>query len=280
MRRENGYAMIAAVTGMAAFAFVAFEVLAIHRGAIASIRGQLEAAQLEAAANAGLSAAVYGLSLQDTSQRWSIDSRPRTMRFGDTTLTIVVEDEHGKIPINRINEDQVRQMFRAAGVQGDRLKELVDTFQDWQDEDDDPRPHGAEAPDYVSLGIKPRNDDFATVGELALIKGMDLSLYNKLAPSLTVFFGESGAFSVEDAQPLALAVLSDTDENSPDVIERQREMAGEKPVFDTAPAVNLIGRPLTIRVSARDSSGGLYQCSVIIELTGVKGNPYWVRFID
>lgn len=272
--------MFAAVTAVAAFAFVAFELLAVHRGAIASVDAQVESAELRADADAGLAAAIYGLSLPDASQRWSIDGRSRTMRFADALLTIVVEDEHGKIPLNRLNEDQVRRMFEVAGVQSHRLDQLVDTFEDWQDEDDDRRPNGAEAPDYVSQGIKPRNDDFESIGELALIKGMDKTLWEKLAPALTVFYGETGAFSVEDSQPLALEVLSGTDANAPDIIQRQRELSGQRPALDTAPPVNLTGRPLTVHVIARNSEGGTYKRATIIEFTGNAKKPYWIRWVE
>jgi general secretion pathway protein K len=279
--RDDGYAMVAALAGVAAFAFIAFEILAVYRGVVASVNGQVENAQLTAAADAGIAAAIWGLSQSDPTQRWTIDGRSRTLRFGDTMLTIVVQDEHGKIPMNRLNEDQVRAMFQAAGAAGSRLDQLVDTFEDWQDEDDDKRPNGAEAPDYVQQNIKPRNGDFETVGELAMIKGMDVALYNRLAPSLTVFFGETGSFSVENAQPLAMAVLSGTDMNSPDVIERERELAGEKPVMqDQQQAVDLVARPLTVRVLARDPEGAKFQRSEIIEFTGNKSDPYWVRWTE
>jgi len=279
VKKDGGYAMIAAISGVAAFAFVAFELLASDRGVIASVRGQLENAQLKASADAGLTAAIYGLSLPDTSQRWSIDSRPRTLRFADSTVTIVVEDEHGKIPLNRLNEDEIRQMFAAAGASGDQLDRLVDCMQDWTDEDDDPRPNGAEAPDYVAQGIKPRNSDFQSLGELALIKGMDSALFARLEPAITVFFGENGSFSTGTAQPLALAVMSGTGVDSADVIERQRELGGQKPAIDTSAAPNLVGRPLTIRVTVHDSEGGTFQRATIVELTG-NTPPYWVRFVE
>ncbi len=44
-----------------------------------------------------------------------------------------------------------------------------------------------------------------------------------------------------------------TGENSPDVIERQRELQGERPTLDSDQDMNIIGRPLTIKVAARDA---------------------------
>jgi len=280
MQRDGGYAMIAAIVGIAAFALIAFEILAANRGATASVSAQVEHAKLSAAADAGLSQAIYNLAMQDRTQRWPIDGRPMTTHFGDATLTIIIEDERGKVPINRLNEDQVRSMFAAAGVDGARLDTLVDTFEDWQDDDDEMRTNGAEAPAYASLGIKPRNGDFRTIDELSQLKGMDTALFAKLAPALTVFFGDNGGFSQSTAQPLALAVMLGTGADTPAVIERERELEGERPALDIADDVNLVGRPLTIQVTARDAMHGTLQRNTIVELTGNKKNPFWIRYID
>jgi general secretion pathway protein K len=280
VKKDGGYAMIAAIAGAAAFAFIAFETLATQRGVIANLRGQLENAQMRGAADAGVAAAIYGLGASDPQKRWGIDGRYRIVHFADMTLTVVVEDEHGKIPINRLDEDEVQHMFEVAGVKGPRLDQLVDTLQDWMDEDDDVRPNGAEAPDYVAQGIKPRNGDLESVGELALIKGMDKALYDKLAPSITVFFGETGSFSVEDAQPLALAVMSDEAIDQKNVMARSVAIMGAASPFANYNAQNLVGRPLTVRVTVRDPEGGTFQRSTIVELTGNAHSPYWVRYVD
>jgi general secretion pathway protein K len=280
MRRDGGYAMIAAIVGIAAFSLIAFEILAANRGAVSSVAAQYENAKLSAAADAGLAQAIHNLDMQDRTQRWPIDGRPTTMRFGDIVLTIIVEDERGKVPLNRLNEDQVRSMFAATGMSGGRLDTLVDSFEDWQDDDDEMRTNGAEAPYYAPQGIKPRNGDFVTIDELSLIKGMDAALFAKLAPSLTVFFGDNGGFSQSTAQPMALAVMLGTGADTPAVIERERELAGERPAIDIADDINIIGRPLTIRVAARDSMHGYLQRATIVEFTGDKKNPFWIRYLD
>lgn len=271
--------MIAAIVGVAAFGFIAFELLAQNRGVLAEVRGEAEQAQLVAACNAGVDATIAGLANADLTQRWGIDGRARSALFGDIALTITVEDERGKIPLNGIIEEEVHQLFSIAGATGNQLETLTDSFEDWQDADNTARPSGAEAPAYASLGYKPRNAAFRTIGELRLIKGMDDAIFARVAPAVTTFFGESGGFSESTSQILALEVLGETGPNSLQVIQRQHELAGDLPVNEPLQVRSLIGRTLTVRVEAR--RGGAYlKRSAIIELTGSTNNPYWLRYLD
>lgn len=279
-RRERGYAMIAAIIGVAAFAFIAFEFMAQDRGVLAEVRGEVEQAQLTADCNAGLYMAISGLATTDVTQRWGIDGRPRTVQFGRTTLVITVEDERGKIPLNGIIQEEVRDMLKAVGVSGTQLAALSDSFEDWEDSDNSARPEGAEAPAYAAFGYKPRNAGFRTVGELRMLKGMTDDIYARVAPATTVFFGESGGFSESTSQPLALQVLGEVAANSPEVIERQRELAGQAAMPQTLAKVNLTGRTLTVRVEAHRGAAYLKR-TAIIELTGSNTNlPYWFRYLD
>jgi len=279
-RRETGYAMVLAVAGMMAFAYISFEAVAVNRGATIAVAGQAERARLNIAADSGIVVAISGLGIEDTKQRWSIDGKPRTLAIGNMVLKITVQDERGKIPINRLDEDQVRTMFADVGVNGNRLDTLVDSFEDWQDEDDDARPNGAEAPYYQPFGLKPRNGPFRTIDELSEIRGMDANLYAQLAPALTVFFGDAGGFSVPTSQPLALAVMSGVGGPPGQAVAPQPQDAdSDTPAFDPA-AESYLGRPLTVSVTVHDADGGIFNRSAIVELTGSKTDPYWIRYID
>ncbi len=277
--RERGFAMIAAIVGVAAFGFIAFEIMAQDRGVLAEVRGEAEQAQLVAACDAGLYMAISNLATTDLTQRWGIDGHARVVPFGAMTLTITVEDERGKVPLNGIIEEEVRQLFAAAGATGTQLDQVTGAFEDWQDSDNSARPNGAEAPAYASLGYKPRNAAFRTIGELRMIKGMTDTLYAQVAPAVTVFFGESGGFAESTAQPLALQVLGDVAANSPEVIERERELAGQVPPPTSGTKVSLIGRTLTVRVEARRGATYLKR-TAIVELTGSTATPYWLRYLD
>jgi general secretion pathway protein K len=271
--------MVVAVAGMMAFAYVSFEAVAVNRGATIAVAGQVARARLKVAADSGIAAALNGLGIEDTKQRWSIDGKPRTLAIDNMVLKISVEDERGKIPINRLDEDQVRTMFADVGVNGNRLDVLVDSFEDWQDEDDDARPNGAEAPYYQPFGIRPRNGPFRTIDELSEIRGMDQPLFTKLKPALTVFFGDAGGFSVPTSQPLALLVMSGVGPNEGQPTGLSQDIDTDTPAFDPT-AESYIGRPLTVRVTVRDADGDIFSRAAIVELTGSKTNPFWIRYIE
>lgn len=278
-RRDGGYAMIAAIMGVAVFGYIAFEAIAQNRGVLAEVRGEAEQAQLTAACNAGLSMAIFGLASSDLTQRWTIDGRVRLASFNGIALTITIEDERGKIPLNGIIEEEAHSLFQLAGASGQQLEVLTDSFEDWQDVDNTPRPNGAETSAYLPLGYKARNAGFRTVGELRMLRGMTDDIYNRVAPATTVFFGESGGFSESTSQVLALEVLGEEGPNSLAVMQRQSQIAGSAPVSMTMNKASMIGRTLTVRVEAR-RNGGYMRRNAIIELTGNAADPYWFRYLD
>lgn len=271
--------MIAAIVGVAAFGFIAFELVAQNRGVLAEVRGEAEQAKLAAACSAGLYTAIAGLATTDVTQRWGIDGRARIVQFGDTTLAITVEDERGKIPLNGIIEEEVHDLFADAGVSGPLLDTLTDSFEDWEDTDDSARPTGAEAAAYAPMGYRPRNAGFRTIEELRMLKGMTDDIYARVAPAITVFFGESGGFSESTSQPLALQVLGEVTANSPEVIERVKELNGEATVARSLLKASLLARTLTVRVEARKGQTYLKR-TAIVELTGNTAPGYWLRYLD
>src|SRR5580658_5734819 len=103
LRREHGFAMVAAVAAVGAFAFISFEVLAADRGVISSVSARIEQARLAAAADAGMMMAIHGLGQEDASQRWAIDGKSRELVFRGVDLLVTVQDERGKAPLDGLN---------------------------------------------------------------------------------------------------------------------------------------------------------------------------------
>ena len=276
-RREGGYALIAAILSIVIFALMALAIINATRSATIMGSAEIDRARLSAAADAGVAIAVNGLMLKDPARRWGINSKARREQFDDMLLEIVVEDERGKIALNLINKTQVGIMFDQFGLKGIEQETAVDGFMDWRDEDDDPRPRGAEFEVYAPKKIKPRNGELRSIGELALIAGVGSALAERIAPYATVNFG-TGEFDPTYASPIATRVSLDS-EVAASFAERNGAFerggtidARRAPISDS-----LIGRPLTIRVNAKRGVDASVQRTVIVELTGSSVRPYVIR---
>jgi general secretion pathway protein K len=260
-RREQGYALIAAVVSIVVFALMALTILNATRGTVVMASAELDRARLSAAADAGIALAIQGLMEKDPAQRWKIDGRPRLVDFDENALTITVE-----------------AMFAAFGLQGIELEEAANSFMDWRDEDDDPRLRGAEFEAYAALKIRPRNGPLHSVGELAMIRSIGPTLATRMAPYVTVNFGTSGAFDPRYASAIAIRVSGqdEADASRSDFGARLRQGgvidAASEPLSDS-----LVGRPLTIRVNAARGPAAQAHRAMIVELTGAELRPYVVR---
>jgi general secretion pathway protein K len=203
---DSGYALVTAVVAMAVLALGSLAVLQSARGVLTGAAATNERARMVAAAEAGTVLAIHALADDDRARRWSVDGRPRQLTFDHVALTVRVEDERGKIPINQISDEQVREMFDALGVKGAKLDELTDAFLDWRDDDDDVRPAGAERDYYASVGRVPRNGALHSIEELVAIKGMTPELAARLRRNVTLATDSAQGFDDRYATPLALAV--------------------------------------------------------------------------
>lgn len=278
--RDRGFALIAVLIACAALAGLAYDIILQNRTAIVEAQAEVDRAHLENAANSAIALAEAGLSAPDTNARWPIDATPRELTEDGIALTIAVEDERGKIPLNVLSETEARRMFELAGARDRGLDTVTDGFLDWRDDDDERRPFGAESPDYAAAGYRARDGDVTAVGELARIHGMTPQLYARLAPVVTLWFGESGGFSERTASPLAVAVMTGPDDANANAAPQPLAVArrGAQPLPEGD--LNLRGRRLTVRVVARDARGGVLHRAAVIEFTGNIANPVWLRAIE
>ncbi len=277
-RGDDGYALVAAVTSVLAFAYIAFQVLAADEGGVGAVSARIEQAKLSAAADAGIALAVQALANPDRGARWSLDGRPHEADFAGDSLTIVVEDERGKAPLITLNDGQVRALFSGAGAQGEQLDALVAEYRDWVS---DPATGAEAVTEHLppSDGRLVRHGPMLTVGELALLPDMTPTVYARVARVVTVFFEESGPFNAGHASPLAKAAMNGDTLTNPDELDSEAQVADQQPDTNIADD-NLVGNTLTVRVVARDRRGDRTHRMAIVELTGDLNRPYWVRYVE
>ena len=282
---EAGYAVLAAMVAAAGFALVAAQLVATSRTAVITASAEAVRARMSADVQAGFALAADGLIAADPKARWSIGGEPRTLDFDDAVLTIRVEDERGKIPLNTISATQARAMFQLAGADPAVADNLATAFlfrrdptlRLLNDDDDEPGTHPpAPAPPRSPAG---RGLGLATVRDLLLLPGMTADIYAALAPSVSLAVRDA-AFEPRTATPLSLEVMTGAAAASPAVIERRRELEGETTALDTAPPLALAGRPLTLRVQVRDARGDSFERAQVVELTRSAERPYVVRGLN
>ena len=120
---------------------------------------------------------------------WQGDQELHVLELPGGQVEIRVDDEAGKINLNRAQEQILTQLFAALGYKGNDLEVIVASIQDWRDNDMLTRLHGAEGDYYRTLEPPyiPQNGPFATVEELAWVRGLGQSpLLPQLSRWLTV----------------------------------------------------------------------------------------------
>ncbi|ATY34234.1 type II secretion system minor pseudopilin [Sphingomonas psychrotolerans] len=275
-RGEEGYALVAAVASIAVFATIALAVLSATRMGIEDAGAEQARMQAVAAADAGVAFALSRLLADDASQRWAADGRIRSMRFAGAGLRIALRDERGKVPLGLLDEPQATTLLERAGLEGERLLIARDSLLDWIDDDTIKRPFGAEESYYRSVGLFPADGRFASIDELALVRGLDADTVARIRPYVTTWTLRSG-FDAQYADPRALAVMDTGGEGGPAAIERARELAGQTTALSFASAPTLVDRPISIEAVASLPGGGRAVRTLVVELTGVADRPYVVR---
>jgi len=148
------------------------------------------------------------------------------------TYEVLVTPENGKIDINNVGEEGLKEILRNSGLSEDEVESVGDAILDWRDEDDQKRPAGAEEQDYALLPepVKPRNGRLASVEELRYVRGVPPEFFSRVLAN--VFTVDSGSPGVNvNAAPIgALRVLPGfTPELATLVVERRKESPFRSP---------------------------------------------------
>lgn len=275
---ERGYAMVAVVAGIAAMAAIAVTLTRYTAATLDTVEAETGHAQLSAATDAGIGMALDGLLRQGPEGGWSIDGSVHRERFGAATLAIRIDDERGKIPLNRLDDEQALHLAEVLGLSGEAAETARDSLLDWIDDDDDPHDHGAEQDWYTPRGITIRNGNLQSVEELGQIRGFTPAMAARLADVATVDGGKA-PFDPRTASPLAIRVMSEDVEDSVDELVRQRELGGQRQAIAFSDPDALKGRALTIHVTANGPDHAAASRTALVVLTGAARMPYEIRWV-
>jgi general secretion pathway protein K len=231
-------------------------------------RNTAENAAVRAAADAGIQRAILDLATStgaptDGPGKFRADGTVYTWQFAHSTVHISVRDEGSKIDLNQAPDALLAALFASVGVDPGKAQSLADAIADFRDDDNLPRPRGAEEAEYRDAGLAwgPKNAPFQTVEELQQVLGVTPEIYARVAPDLTVY---SSGTAVN--QTLASTRLTE-------VLPGILRQAGFK-YFVDADAV----AGYSIRAEAKSSRGAVFIREAVVQLlpTGPYGSYPWI----
>jgi general secretion pathway protein K len=194
-------------------------------------------------------------------------------------VLVSVQNERGKIDLNTAQPELLKGLFQSVGESAEKSDELVAAIEDWRDDDDLPRLHGAETREYVAAGrpAGAKNGLFDSVDELQQVFGMTPELFRRVAPALTVY-SRSSRIDASVAPPEALRAMGGLSEEEIQSLVSERdapaddeEDAGEGGV---APTVRRFRGMFMIRSLAQTQRGAVFVREAVTQLTGSPEEPF------
>lgn len=275
-RRDRGAALVLVLWGTVVMSIVAAAATREAALSAATVNAGAELTQARSLADGGIRAGWTAFSngaIDPETGSWSC-------RTAEGAMFVTVRTERSKADLNGASEQMLAALFRAAGADLDEARRLAALITDYRDEDEDARPYGAEAGDYVALGLswRPRNGAFETIEELAYLPGMSTALYRAMLPNVTVHTRASD-IEPQFASPVMRAALADYERQlagalTEDVDERPpptETVADEATVFE--------GSMMSVRAVAVTNSGAVFVREAVVQGPSQSdGTPLLLRF--
>jgi general secretion pathway protein K len=123
--------------------------------------------------------------------------------LGEGEIHLHIVPEPARRNVNLLKEDDWERILEVSNVPEDFWPEIIESFQDWVDADDEPLSDGAETDDYYSTLESPymaKNGPLDTVGELLLVKGFSRAI---------LFGGPLADIEDEEGAPLVVTGIDD-----------------------------------------------------------------------
>lgn len=209
------------------------------------------------------------------------DGRWQSEEFGAGGYWVRVNDEGGKINLNRADEPALRQTFTNLGFDAKFGEALTDAILDWRDTDSLVRLRGAESDYYLALPIPyPAKDGpFDTLDELLLVRGVTPALfYGGLRDLFTVYSGDGGGTTnLLTAGPLVLQAILGIDAAAAQDLVQRRGEANSLDLANLMPGVagrgvNFLGLPTVVTIESigyLNTGGVTRRLSAVVQRIGL-----------
>ena len=187
----------------------------------------------------------------------------------DGTVTVLIEDETGKIDLNQSPPEALYRLFLVLGSSEADARTMTDAISDYRDSDSDERPYGAEDPSYGILGLNHDAKDapFSIVDELLQVPGISRETFERVAPYLTVYAARRQINVAAAPEPVLLAL--------PYLLPSQvSEILASRDATKNASVRRAWDYAVTISIDAVSTGGGRFRRIAVVSGTGIPTAPY------
>ena len=244
---EAGIALISVLWVLLLLSALAASVSYTARTQAILVHRELEIAQTQAAADAGIIASISRLSDAQVDRHPATNGSEQPWQFASAKIGISVSKEAGRIDLNKADKDLLLAFLYSRAVEPDSAAALVDQLHDWQ----------------TTKGA------LRSVDELKQIPAWKAQPLDCWADGLTVYTALPSV-SPNDAGPLVLAALK---------VAQERHLGGRDWVMPSSSSSglttdgSLLGEVLRISSEATTSENVAATSVWVGRLTGDRGHP-------
>jgi general secretion pathway protein K len=185
---ERGFALLVVLWTLVLLSLLITQLTLSGRGE-AQLAGNLRlAATVQAAADAGIQAAIFH-ALDSSAAHWPADGRPRRIELPGAAVDIRIESQAGRINPNTASPELLAALLHAVGADVRTAAALAADIVAWRFPGSQAGPTGSAAARYRAAGrdFTAPGTPFQSIGELGLVLGMTPALLAGAAPYLSLY---------------------------------------------------------------------------------------------
>jgi general secretion pathway protein K len=239
MRGNRGFALVITLIVTALLVALVTEFIAEVYVDTTSKQSYVDGQKAGLMAESGVSGAIamlqFSLSKKNYTSLHDFWAKPIDLPEEQGSLRVIVEDENARLSLNHIsgaNGVFISETDPSGSYYGSAKRfftkmnlpasDLCDAIADWIDDNDIPKPGGAESQWYTNRkpSVQQQNRPFYTVEELALVKGFSSDVMEQIRPFVTVY-GESSVAARVNVNTASKEVLMALDERITDSVAEQ-----------------------------------------------------------
>jgi general secretion pathway protein K len=206
--RDRGFALLIVLWMLVLIAFITIQVTATGRTEL-RISGNLAAnAAAEAAADGAIYEALFNLSDPRPERHWEADGLLHELQIGRSRITVLVEDDSGRINPNLAPPALLEGLLRALGAKAETASDLARAISEWAGVAQGAKNPAQLLAEYTAAGLDyaPPGSPLESLDELGRVRGMTTQLLAALRPHLSLFSPATPNAAVAD--PLVVAAIA------------------------------------------------------------------------